>query len=50
MTQALGVATGGFFGGFMAANYGSISVFIMAMVLCAIAYLATRRVQINFVQ
>lgn len=50
MTQALGVASGGLLGGLVAAKLGSISVFIMAMILCAISYLATRRVQINFVQ
>lgn len=50
MTQALGVACGGFLGGLVAAKLGSISVFIMAMLLCAISYLATRRVQLNFVQ
>ena len=50
MTQALGVAAGGFFGGLMTAQFGHISVFVMAMALCAISYLATRRVQINFVQ
>lgn len=50
MTQALGVASGGFLGGLVAAKLGNISVFIMAIILCAISYLATRRVQINFVQ
>lgn len=50
MSQALGVACGGFFGGLVAAQLGNISVFIMTIILCAISYLATRRVQINFVQ
>ena len=50
MTQALGVACGGFFGGLVAAKLGNPSVFIMAMILCAISYLATRIVSINFVQ
>ncbi|MDO5666665.1 MAG: MFS transporter [Alcaligenaceae bacterium] len=50
MTQALGVASGGFLGGLVAAKLGNPSVFVMAIVLCAISYLATRRVQINFVQ
>lgn len=50
MSQALGVAGGGFFGGLVAAQLGNHSVFIMSIILCAISYLATRRVQINFVQ
>lgn len=50
MAQALGVASGGFIGGLMAAKVGNVSVFIVAMILCAVSYLATRRMQINFVQ
>lgn len=50
MTQAIGVAAGGFFGGLVAAKIGVSSVFVMSMFLCGLAYLVTRRIQINFVQ